>query len=208
MFSRIFFSISKFPGNPWIFGIPGFPTLDQSKQLQLAFFLGTTTTSSTTATSTQKTDSTTVTKTSLGTSTTTKSTTTTMTTTSTTTSGNYNLRYPDKILGIYITLADDTEDGFHTDADWDVKLYPYQQTGANVLFFTFVNPETMKVPKAFEKLAATRGTDVEGAVPKDTLILFAIGGYSYSQHPNPWQWLTSREAAEAMAVEVATWPDK
>ena len=129
-------------------------------------------------------------------------------TTTTTTSGSYNLRYPDKILGIYIVLADDTEDGFGTDADWEVKLYPWQQESANVLFFTFVNPETMKVPKAFEKLAKTRGTDVEGAVPKDTLILFAIGGYAYSQHPNPWQWLTSKEAAEAMAVEVATWPDR
>ena len=51
-----------------------------------------------------------------------------------------------------MVLADDTEDGFGTDADWDVKLYPYQQEGANVLFFTFVNPESMKIPKAFEKL--------------------------------------------------------
>jgi hypothetical protein len=25
---------------------------------------------------------------------------------------------------------------------------------------------------------------------------------------NPWKWLTSKEAAEAMATEVATWPDK
>ena len=37
----------------------------------------------------------------------------------------------------------------------------------------------MEVPKSFEKLAKTRGTMTEGSVPTDTLILFAIGGYSY-----------------------------
>ena len=90
-----------------------------------------------------------------------------------------------------------------------------RQEGANVLFFTFINPATMDVPAAFQKLgtsshhlhdsnndindnddedddndkqtnmmvmtdslfsAATRGTGVEGAVPADTLIIFAIGG--------------------------------
>ena len=85
----------------------------------------------------------------------------------------------------------------------------------------------MAVPEAFKKLgkprismsrtsqsnpsfiitAATRGTDAEGAVPSDTRILFAIGGYAYSLAPNPWAWLTSQEAAEAMAEEVATWRD-
>ncbi len=42
-------------------------------------------------------------------------------------------------------------------------------------------------------------------MPADTLILFTIGGYSYSYEPNPWDWLTSREKAEAMAEEVAEW---
>ena len=37
----------------------------------------------------------------------------------------------------------------------------------------------MEVPLAFERLAATRGTDAEGAVPADTKIIFAIGGYAY-----------------------------
>ena len=55
--------------------------------------------------------------------------------------------------------------------------------------------------------AATRGPDAEGAVPSDTRILFAIGGYAYSLAPNPWAWLTSQEAAEAIAEEVATWRD-
>ena len=48
---------------------------------------------------------------------------------------------------------------------------------------------------------------MEGAVPSDTYISFAIGGAAYSKNPNPWAWLTSQEAAEAMAVEVATWRD-
>ena len=40
------------------------------------------------------------------------------------------------------------------------------------------------------------------------MIIFAIGGIQYSTDYNPWHWLTSKEAAEAMAIEVATWPDK
>ena len=100
-------------------------------------------------------------------------------------------------------------DAYHTNNDdWEPKLYKYQQEGANVLFFTFINPESMAVPKSFTNLAASRGTNAEGAVPKDTMIIFAIGGIKYSTDYNPWHWLTSKEAAEAMAVEVATWPDK
>ena len=86
--------------------------------------------------------------------------------------------------------------------------FPTKIDGANVLFFTFINPDSMKVPKSFEKLAKTRGTRAEGAVPSDTVIMFAIGGQLYSQDYNPWHWLTSKEAAEAMAIEVATWPDR
>ena len=50
--------------------------------------------------------------------------------------------------------------------------------------------------------ASSRGRQEEGAVPASTLIMFAIGGYAYSLAPNPWAWLTSREAAEQMAEEV------
>jgi len=114
---------------------------------------------------------------------------------------------PNKVLGMYILLADDTEEGFHSDADWEPKLFPYQQQGANVLFFTFINPETMAVPEAFKKLALSRGTEAEGSVPADTRIIFAIGGYAYSLNPNPWQWLTSQQLAEDMAVQVAQWRD-
>ena len=64
------------------------------------------------------------------------------------------------------------------------------------------------VPNSFVNLAASRGTNAEGAVPQDTMIIFAIGGIQYSTDYNPWHWLTSKEAAEAMAIEVATWPDK
>lgn len=95
----------------------------------------------------------------------------------------------------------------------------------------------MAIPPSFEKLAKTRGSSEEGAVPKDTVILFAIGklyfskslkcvkytcvqwheniyhvtstgGYAYSVKINPWPWLESREKAEAMAAEVATWPER
>ena len=77
--------------------------------------------------------------------------------------------------------------------DWEPRLHPYQQIGANVLFFTFINPATMDVPVAFKKLgitqdkecrhqqwlflAATRCKDTVGAIPCDTRVIFAIGGW-------------------------------
>ena len=65
----------------------------------------------------------------------------------------------------------------------------------------------MKVPKSFQRLAATRGGPEPGSVPGNTKIIFAIGGYSYSVDPNPWDWLTTQNKAEKMADIVATWPD-
>ena len=79
---------------------------------------------------------------------------------------------------------------------------------AIVLFFTFIHPDTMEVPPTYRTLAATRGTGLPGSVPADTVIMFAIGGYAYSIKPNPWHWLVTKEAAEAMAVKVAEWPEK
>lgn len=117
--------------------------------------------------------------------------------------------WPDKVLGLYILLADDDEDGYESNAMWaaDPELYDWQREGSNVLFFTFIHPETMDVPDSYQKLAATRGSDAPGSVPANTVIMFAIGGYAYSVKPNPWHWLTSKEAAEKMAERVATWPD-
>ena len=126
----------------------------------------------------------------------------------TTTPHSHDGRYPNNVLGIYIILADDTVENYTTDSDqWEPRLFDYQQTGANVLFFTFINPDGMVVPKSFAKLAATRGSSEPGSVPSDTKIIFAIGGYSYSIKPNPWVWLTSKDKAEQMAETVATWPD-
>jgi len=131
----------------------------------------------------------------------------TTSTESSTTHGPGPIGLPKYVVGMYILLADDTEDGFHTDSDWEPLLHEYQQTGANVLFFTFINPATMEVPLSYQKLVASRGTGAEGSVPAYTRIIFAVGGYAYSLNPNPWEWLTSREAAEAMAEKVATWRD-
>jgi len=114
---------------------------------------------------------------------------------------------PERILGLYILLADDYHEGFETNATWNPLLYDWQQTNANVLFFTFIEPGTMSVPLPFKKLAATRGTGADGAVGADQLIMFAIGGYQYSIVPCPWPWLTSKEAAESMAEKVAKWPE-
>lgn len=116
--------------------------------------------------------------------------------------------WPKKVLGLYVLLADDDEDGYESSAEWQPELFPWQQEGSNVLFFTFIHPDTMEVPPSFRKLAASRGTDQPGAVPKDTVIMFAIGGYAYSIKPNPWSWLTSKEAAEKMAEKVARWPEE
>ena len=43
--------------------------------------------------------------------------------------------------------------------DWEPRLHPYQQIGANVLFFTFINPATMDVPVAFKKLGNLESGD-------------------------------------------------
>ena len=118
--------------------------------------------------------------------------------------------FPDRIIGMYVLLADDKDkDRYDSQAEWTPQLWPYQQDGTNVLFFTFVNASLMPdVPPAFTKLARSRGTDEEGAVPKDTTIMFAIGGEAGSKDPGTWDWLTSKAKAEAMAEHVAQWPSK
>ena len=78
---------------------------------------------------------------------------------------------------MYLLLADDFT-SFGSNANWKPELYPYQQKGSNVLFFSFVNPTTMAVPPAFQTLAKTRGTNQPGAVPANTVIIFAIGDFN------------------------------
>ena len=105
--------------------------------------------------------------------------------------------------------ADDTDKVYTSTHDWSPQLFPYQASGTNTIFLTFINPALMPaVPPAFANLAKSRGTAAAGAVPKNTTIMFAIGGEAYSSKPNPWDWLTSTEKAEAMAAEVAKWPAK
>ena len=147
------------------------------------------------------------TTTSTTTSTTTPSTTTTSKPLDPTTTPDNGERYPERVLGMYLALADDGIAGYHTDDLWAPKLYEYQQKGSNVLFFTFINPESMEVPVSFKNLASTRGSDLVGSVPADTKIVFAIGGYTYSMDPNPWEWLTTKDKAESMAEVVASWKD-
>ena len=82
-------------------------------------------------------------------------------------------RLPDKMLGMYINLADNGIPGqevlfpkdsnigplfirYHDESDWNPLLFPYQQTGANVLYFTFIDPSTMLVPLSFRKLGNDR----------------------------------------------------
>merc|ERR1712079_399788 len=116
--------------------------------------------------------------------------------------------WPKKVMGLYVLLADDDHDGYESDAVWEPRLYEWQQKAANVLFFTFIHPITMDVPPAFEALAKTRAKDIPGAIPKDTVILFALGGYAYSSKIKPWPWLESKAAAEKMAERVAEWPER
>ena len=54
-----------------------------------------------------------------------------------------------QIVAQYIILADETMYGFTSTSLWTPKLFPYQQTAFNVLYFAFVNPITMTVPPGY-----------------------------------------------------------
>ena len=111
-------------------------------------------------------------------------------------------------LGFYVLLADNNVKGYEGNSKlWNPELPPWLQDVASALYFTFIHPVDMDVPPAFQKLAASRGTNSTGAVPTNTTILFAIGGYSYSNSPNVWPWLANQYTAEAMARKVAKWPE-
>jgi len=115
---------------------------------------------------------------------------------------------PAKMLGMYVLIADDTDKVYTSTHKWTPQLFPYQQTGSNVVYLTFLNPKLMPaVPPAMAALAQSRGSGKLGAVPSGTAILCAIGGQAYSEGAG-WDWLTSTAKAEAMATEVAKWPEK
>jgi len=115
---------------------------------------------------------------------------------------------PSRMVGMYLLLADDTIANYTSNDNWTPAIPDYLQKGSNVVFFTFINPESMKVPPAYANLAKTRGKGTPGSIPSGTKIIFSVGGYSYSIKPNPWPFLASASAAATMAREVATWPSK
>jgi len=103
---------------------------------------------------------------------------------------------------MYLLLSDNTNSNFNDFSNWTPQLFPYQQQAANVLFFSFIDPITMNVPvceliycpdfksllffkfqffKAFANFAKTRGTNAAGAIPANTMVLFAIGRVSELQ---------------------------
>ena len=109
------------------------------------------------------------------------------------------------ILGYYVLVADDDHVPYTSVDDWQPVLYDYQKSGANTLFLTFVNPMTMDIPPAFDRLIETRGSQQPGSVPDGTHIIYSVGGQAYSHKYNPWPWLSSQMAAEDMAARVAAW---
>eukprot|EP00486_Rosalina_sp_Unknown_P001628 CAMPEP_0201565370 /NCGR_PEP_ID=MMETSP0190_2-20130828/4449_1 /ASSEMBLY_ACC=CAM_ASM_000263 /TAXON_ID=37353 /ORGANISM="Rosalina sp." /LENGTH=317 /DNA_ID=CAMNT_0047982767 /DNA_START=25 /DNA_END=978 /DNA_ORIENTATION=+ len=112
---------------------------------------------------------------------------------------------PEKSLGIYCLIADDTVSGYTSTAEWQPKLYDYQMNGLNVAFLTFINPTHMPaVPPAMANLAKCKGQT--GCPTNDTKVIFSVGGEAYSKHA--WSWLKNTSTAEAMAAEVASWDTK
>eukprot|EP01060_Flectonema_neradi_P000028 TRINITY_DN1002_c0_g1_i1.p1 TRINITY_DN1002_c0_g1~~TRINITY_DN1002_c0_g1_i1.p1 ORF type:complete len:314 (+),score=73.55 TRINITY_DN1002_c0_g1_i1:68-1009(+) len=113
-------------------------------------------------------------------------------------------RLPAKTLGMYCLIADDTVANYTGDADWQPKLYPYQQKGSNVIWMTFVNPEKLPaLPPAMVNLAGCKGE--AGCPGKDVPTIVSVGGEAYST--KPWSWLASNKSAEAMAEQIASkWP--
>ncbi len=79
-------------------------------------------------------------------------------------------------MGMYLSISADRHSVWNSDKDWTPELYSYQQTAVNVLYLCFIHPGTMKVPKSFANMAATRGTGAAGAVLSNTVVIFSIGG--------------------------------
>ena len=52
---------------------------------------------------------------------------------------------PAKQIGMYLLLADDTVANYTSSSVWSPELYQYQESGANVVYLTFINPTNMSV---------------------------------------------------------------
>jgi len=113
---------------------------------------------------------------------------------------------PPRTVGFYCLLADDTVQGYTSSDSWQPHLYEYQIQGTNVLWLTFINPQTMSVPPAYSNLATCRGSGTSGCPLSSQRIIFSVGGEAYSNQQ--WPWLQSQSAAESMATQVAEWSTK
>lgn len=113
-------------------------------------------------------------------------------------------KLPTVSQGFYTLLADNTVSGYTSSDNWQPALYDYQIEGSNVMWFTFIDPNTMAVPPAFANLAKCRGQS--GCPTQDQRVIFSFGGESYSN--SVWPWLASQSAAESMAQTVSQWPSQ
>lgn len=104
-------------------------------------------------------------------------------------------------MGLYL-LIDDSSTPYNITTKWTPVLPDYmtQAGGPNVFWLAFVNPVDMAIPDSMVHVSRNR--------PAGSLVIPSVGGYTYSLNPNPWAWLESASAAEAMAAQVATWPSK
>ena len=117
---------------------------------------------------------------------------------------HYGRLMPEKTLGFYCLIADNTVVNYTDSDNWTPQLYPYQINGSNVIFLTFIEPETMAIPPAMAYLSLNR--DQQGCPTSQQKVIYSVGGYSYSQ--KSWSWLATQSQAESMAATVATWQSK
>lgn len=112
-------------------------------------------------------------------------------------------------MGLYLLIADDGGNGqgqkwhYGSNTSWEPVIPDYMNGGANVLFLAFVNPSLMPaLPPAMAHIGKNHASGQK--------VIASIGGqaYSASAGADMWPWLQSKDAAEAMAVEVAKWPQQ
>lgn len=112
-------------------------------------------------------------------------------------------------MGLYLLIADDGGNGqgekwhYGSKTEWEPVIPEYMNAGANVLFLAFVNPSLMPaLPPAMVHIGKNHLSSQK--------VIASIGGqaYSASAGADMWPWLQSKAAAEAMAAEVAKWPEQ